>query len=131
MEAAWQAEINPTKRTPRQRTKEGQGDQPKQPVSADVMASKWIEERNKKRDKISSIDYHRLWTPKDAGKATYQGRRRMEDGSEVLLLKRGDETLVKPSGPRVVAKASKLKIGQVVQLDARGRFVDGAKGVEL
>lgn len=131
MEAAWQAEIYQSNRTPKERTKTGQGDQPKAPVSADLAAEKWIEERNKKRDKISSIDYHRLWAPTDAGKATYQGRRRMDDGSEVLLLKRGDELLVKPSGPRVVAKASKFKVGQSVQLDARGRFIDGAKGIEL
>ena len=131
MEAAWQAEINQLNRTPKERAKTGQGDQPKAPVSADLAAEKWIEERNKKRDRISSIDYHRLWAPTDAGKATYQGRRRMEDGSEVLLLKRGDELLVKPSGPRVVAKASKFKLGQSVQLDARGRFIDGAKGIEL
>lgn len=131
MEAALQAEINRSNRTPIERTKTEQGDQSKAPVSADFAAEKWIEERNKKRDKISSIDYHRLWAPTDAGKATYQGRRRMDDGSEVLLLKRGDELLVKPSGPRVVAKASKFKLGQSVRLDARGRFIDGAKGIEL
>lgn len=131
MEAAWQSEINRSNRTPIERTKTEQGDQSKAPVSGDLAAEKWIEERNKKRDKISSIDYHRLWAPTDAGKATYQGRRRMDDGSEVLLLKRGDELLVKPSGPRVVAKASKFKLGQSVRLDARGRFIDGAKGIEL
>lgn len=131
MEAAWQAEINPPKRTQKYRTKTGQGNPPIAPVFTDLEAEKWIGERNKNRDKISSIDYHRLWAPTDAGKATYQGRRRMDDGSEVLLLKRGDEMLVKPSGPRVVAKASKFKLGQSVQLDARGRFIDGAKGIEL
>ena len=150
MEMAWQAEIKgrgqapkekvmpvkpsvnqPETRTHGVRTKTGQVDQPSAPVLAGLEASKWIEDRNKKRDTISSIDYHRLWTPSDAGKAIYQGRRRMEDGSEVLLLKRGDEMLVKPSGPRVVAKASKWKLGQRVQLDARGRFIEGAKGIEL
>jgi hypothetical protein len=131
MEAAWKAEINQPNRTPIERLKTGQGDQTKAPVYGDLVAENWINERNKKRDKISSIDYHRLWAPSDAGKATYQGRRRMDDGSEVLLLKRGDEMLVKPSGPRVVAKASKFKLGQSVQLDARGRFIDGAKGIEL
>lgn len=104
------------------------------PVTAEgasVAVEKWVEKRNEQRDKISSIDYHRVWNPADAGKATYQGRRKMEDGTEVLLLKRGDEMLVKESSPRVVAKASKFKLGQSVQLDARGRFIDGAKGVEL
>lgn len=92
---------------------------------------KFVHKRNEQRDKISPIDYHRIWTPEDAGKATYQGRRKMEDDTEVLLLKRGDEMLVKESSPRVVAKASKFKLGQSVQLDARGRFVDGSKGVEI
>lgn len=90
----------------------------------------WIEKRNSSRDKLSSIDYHKLWQQSDAGRATYQGRRKMEDGSEVLLLKRGDEMLVKPSGPRVVAKASKFKLGQPVILDARGRFVDTSRVME-
>src|SRR5690606_3487162 len=60
---------------------------------------RWIDKRNSDRSKISSIDYNRLWTPGDAGAAIYQGCRRMEDGSEVLLLNRGDEMLVKPAGP--------------------------------
>ena len=55
----------------------------------------------------------------------------MEDDSEVLLLKKGDELLVKPAGPRVVAKASKWKLGQIVQLDSRGRFKEQNNGVEL
>lgn len=100
-------------------------DQPSEAVS------QWVKKRNEQRDKISSIDYHRVWNPADAGKASYQGRRKMEDGTEVLLLKRGDELLVKPSGPRVVAKASKWKLGQTVQLDARGRFTERNNGVEL
>ena len=91
----------------------------------------FIEKRNSQRDKISSIDYIRLWTPKDAGAATYQGRRKMEDGTEVLLLKRGDEMLVKPSTANVVAKASRWPIGTPVKLDARGRFISNDKGQEL
>ena len=101
---------------------------PAEAVSPAVLA--WIEKRNSDRSKISSIDYNRLWTPADAGRATYQGRRRMEDGSEVLLLKRGDEMLVKPSGPRVVAKASRWRVGHVVTVNAQGRFIDNTKGHE-
>lgn len=92
--------------------------------------AEWIEKRNATRDRVSSIDYTRLWLPTDAGPATYQGRRRIEDGTEILLLKRGNETLVKPSGPRVVAKASKWKLGRPVVLDARGRFTDKTHSVE-
>lgn len=91
----------------------------------------WIDKRNSARSKISSIDYNRLWTDKDAGRATYQGRRRMEDGTEVLLLKRGDEMLVKPSTANVVAKASRWRVGKQVTVNARGRFIDTSKGQEL
>lgn len=101
---------------------------PADPVPPSPAVEKWIAERNKKRDRISSINYHRPWQPSDAGKVAYQGRRRLEDGSEVLLLKRGDEVLVKPSTARVVAKAAKWKIGSQVELDGRGRFRDGSKG---
>lgn len=91
----------------------------------------WVEKRNTDREKISSINYHRKWEGRDAGAATYQGRRRMEDGSEVLLLQRGDEMLVKPASSAVAAKASKWKVGRAVQLDARGRFIDNTRATEL
>ena len=127
MDAAFLAETGLSGKTTGNRT----GGKPAQPVDSGPAVQKWIEERNKNRDKISSIDYHRLWQSTDAGRATYQGRRRMEDGSEVLLLKRGDEMLVKPSTPRVVAKAATWKLGRVVQLDGRGRFTDRSNEVEL
>lgn len=107
------------------------GDTSKAPEKQGTAVAAWIEKRNATRDRVSSIDYTRLWLPSDAGPAIYQGRRRMEDGSEVLLLKRGNEMLVKPSGPRVVAKASKWKVGRAVVLDARGRFLDNSNSVEL
>lgn len=88
----------------------------------------WIDKRNSDRGKISSICYNRIWTSADAGAAIYQGRRRMTDGSEVLLLQRGTDMLVKPAGPRVVAKASRWRVGQAILVDARGRFIDNSKG---
>ncbi|EAQ2882447.1 conjugal transfer protein TraI [Salmonella enterica] len=124
MEAAFLAETGLS----RNKTGSGTGAKPAKPVASSPAVEKWIEERNKKRDKISSLNYHRQWQATDAGKATYQGRRRMEDGSEVLLLKRGDEMLVKPSTTRVVAKAAQWKIGREVDLDARGRFKDSSRG---
>lgn len=86
-----------------------------------------IAERNSKREKISSIDYHRAWSPSDAGEAVYQGRRKLSDGSEAVLLKRGDVVLVKAISTVQGAKASKWKVGQVVQTDARGRFIDATR----
>ena len=91
----------------------------------------WIESRNTTGDKVSSINYHRRWQASDVGAATYQGRRRMDDGSEVLLLKRGDEMLVKPASAQLAAKASAWKVGRAVQVDARGRFLGTARTIEL
>ncbi|EFH6694722.1 relaxase/mobilization nuclease domain-containing protein [Escherichia coli] len=124
MEAEFLAATGLSGKTPKTRTPA----KPAQPVASSPAVEKWIEDRNKKRDKISSLNYHREWQETDAGKVSYQGRRRMEDGSEVLLLKRGDEMLVKPSTARVVAKATQWKIGSEVELDARGRFKDSTKG---
>lgn len=99
-----------------------------QRVSPAVLA--YIEERNSARAKISSIDYNRLWTSDDAGTAIYRGRRRMDDGSEVVLLQRKEgEMLVLPVSPRVAAKASRWRVGRTVTVDARGRFLDG-RGIE-
>lgn len=92
-------------------------------VSSSPVIDAWIKKRNETAGKVSGIDYIRLWKSTDAGAAKYQGRRKMEDGSEVLLLSRGSETLVLPASSRVVAKASRFKVGQTVTLDGRGRFV--------
>ena len=124
MEADFQAAIGVSVNQSDRRT--GEKAQNRVPTSPAV--EKWIAERNESRDKISSLNYHREWQSSDAGKATYQGRRRLEDGIEVLLLKRNDETLVKPSTSRVVAKATTWKIGREVELDARGRFKESGKG---
>lgn len=88
----------------------------------------WVEQRNNTARRVSDIDYTRLWASTDAGEATYQGRRRMEDGSEVVLLGRQGQTLVKPVTAAVAAKASRFKVGQAVVLDERGRFVDTSRG---
>lgn len=127
MEAAFLAEIGQS----RKGSAKGTSQEPAKPVESSAAVAKWIADRNKKRDKISSLNYHREWQASDAGKATYQGRRRMEDGSEVLLLKRGDEMLVKPSTTRVVAKAAKWKVGREVEVDARGRFKESGKGASV
>lgn len=113
------APVTPTPRPPDSSVKPTDGAAP--------AVTKWIAQRNETRDRVSSIDYTRLWSPSDAGPVNYQGRRKLDDGSEVLLLKRGSEMLVKPSTPRVVAKASKWKVGKAVQIDGRGRFIESSK----
>ena len=91
----------------------------------------WISERNALKAKISSIAYHRLWAAGDAGSFKYDGRRRMKDGSEVLLLRRANEVWVKPASVHVAAKTARWNIGKTVNLDTRGRFIGGNQGVEL
>nr|WP_079212759.1 hypothetical protein [Brucella pituitosa] len=66
--------------------------------------------RNEQRQSVSTISPHRQWTPQDAGRVTYAGRRELEDKTEGLLFEGDGEMLVKPSPSRVVAKASKWRI---------------------
>lgn len=82
----------------------------------------YIAGRNRDRERISSIDYNRRWLPTDAGTVEYRGSRRLGDGSEILLFKRGDQMLVKPATAALVAHAKKLTVGRIVQIDERGRF---------
>lgn len=87
----------------------------------------FIESRNEMREKIATIGYHRKWAPEDAGEAIYQGRRRLADGSEAVLLQRGETVLVMPASSAQAAKASTWSVGSKVNTDARGRFVQMAK----
>nr|WP_281262067.1 TraI/MobA(P) family conjugative relaxase [Azospirillum thermophilum] len=88
----------------------------------------FISRRNSMRDTVPSVDYTRLWAGSDAGPAVYHGRRRLQDGAEVVLLQRGGETLVKPVTPAQAAKASTWRVGQTVELDSRGRFLTPSRG---
>ncbi len=83
---------------------------------------KFLQSRNEQRESVYTILPHRQWTPQDAGRFAYAGRRELEDKTEVLLFEREGEMLVKPSPSRVVAKASKWKIGQSGEIDALGRI---------
>ncbi|QCG94046.1 hypothetical protein E6C67_08865 [Azospirillum sp. TSA2s] len=90
--------------------------------------SDFISRRNRKREAVTSIDHTRLWMASDAGPVVYQGRRRLPDGAEVVLLHRGGETLVKPVTPAQAAKASTWRVGQTVEMDSRGRLLSPSRG---
>jgi hypothetical protein len=77
-------------------------------------------ERDSRRALISAIDYQQIWAEDDAGSAVYQGR--LDDGSGAVLMKHGTEVLMKPVGAMQATRASQWRIGQAVELDARGRF---------
>jgi hypothetical protein len=53
---------------------------------------------------------------------TYQGRRQIGDGREVLIFERDGETLVKPVSAAQAARASTWRIGDSVEVDERGRL---------
>jgi len=89
------------------------------PPSSGVIA--WIADRNRMRERISDIYYHRLWVPADAGEVIYRGRRHAGD-TEVVLLEHGREMLVMPVTHAQAAKASTWQLGKVVLIDDRQRF---------
>lgn len=106
----------------RQAKKTEKTEKTEQASSEDIKC--WIDSRNDRREQIPSILPHRLWSSTDVGKAIYRGRRKISNGSEVILLERNGEMLVKSSSARVVAKASRWKVGKTVTLDRKGRFID-------
>lgn len=102
--------------------------QPMTQAEGSTSITDFISRRNNRRETVTSIDYTRLWTASDAGPVVYQGRRRLQDGAEVVLLHRGGETLVKPVTPAQAAKASTWRVGQTVELDYQGRLLSPSRG---
>jgi hypothetical protein len=91
-------------------------------TQADPELAAFIEKRNAARAIMPDILPHRAWEPSDAGEAVYRGRRQLGEGREVLLFDRAGGTLVKDATPAQAARASTLRIGDTVEVDARGRL---------
>jgi hypothetical protein len=91
-------------------------------TQADPELVAFIEKRNAARATVPGILPHRAWEPSDAGEAVYRGRRQLGEGREVLLFDREGETLVKDATPAQAARASTLRIGDALEVDARGRL---------
>jgi hypothetical protein len=89
-------------------------------VDPDLAA--FIERRNEARAKVPDILPHRPWEASDAGAAVYRGRRQLGEDREVLLFDRDGETLVKTATPAQAARASTMRIGDTLEVDARGRM---------
>jgi hypothetical protein len=118
---------DPAMEAERQRqVREHQASQPATPPAgqkpADPALAAFIEKRNSARGKVPGILPHRAWEPSDAGGAVYRGRRQLGEGREVLLFDREGETLVKDATPAQAARASTLRIGDTLEVDARGRL---------
>ena len=89
---------------------------------ADPQLVAFIDRRNATRARVPDILPHRIWTSGDAGEASYQGRRRIGEGQEVLLFDCDGETLVKPVTGAQAARASTWQVGETVRVDERGRL---------
>lgn len=85
-------------------------------------AQEYVAQRNTARENIATIPAHRIWTPADAGKFVYDGKRLFADGSEGVLLRRDDEVFVKPVSAAQVAMASHWPRGKPLHMDKSGRF---------
>jgi hypothetical protein len=94
------------------------------PEQADPQLAAFIDRRNATRARVPDILPHRAWSPADVGEMTYQGRREIGEGQEVLLFERDGETLVKPVSAAQAARASTWRIGDSVEVDERGRLHD-------
>jgi hypothetical protein len=92
-------------------------------------ADAYIRARNELRASRpnAGIAYHRRWNTMDAGEARYEGRRRFADGSEAVLLRRGEDMLVLDVSGAQAAKASAWAIGQTINIDTQGRILSGAR----
>jgi hypothetical protein len=92
-------------------------------------ADAYIRARNELRARRpnAGIAYHRPWNTIDAGEARYEGRRRFADGSEALLLRRGEDMLVLELSGAQAAKASAWPVGQTINIDAQGRILSGGR----
>jgi Relaxase/Mobilisation nuclease domain/Large polyvalent protein-associated domain 7 len=87
----------------------------------------FLAQRNQMREKVADVLPHRLWKADDAGEAVYQGRRNLADGSQVILLRRADEMLVK----QLHEDFKQLKVGQVIQFNSQGQVASEQKGRSL
>ena len=85
----------------------------------------FITQRNKLRDKVSDILPHRVWTAADRGDLMYQGRRNLTDGTQVVLLQKDQEMLVKPVQTN---EFQGLKVGQAVSINEQGQQITHGKG---
>jgi hypothetical protein len=87
----------------------------------------FLAQRNQMREKVADVLPHRLWKADDAGEVIYQGRRNLADGSQVILLRRADEMLVK----QLHEDFKQLKVGQVIQFNSQGQVASEQKGRSL
>lgn len=85
----------------------------------------FITQRNKLGEQIKDILPHRLWTKQDSGDLMFQGRRNLTDGTQAVLLQKGQEMLVKPIQSH---EFQGVKVGQRITLSEQGQLSMEGKG---
>jgi hypothetical protein len=85
-----------------------------------TIANKYIDERNLKRQTVSTIMEHKLFTPEDAGEMQYSGVRKM-DGQNMVLLKKDTSVFVMPVSENAAQFiARRFKINDTVVANEQG-----------
>lgn len=82
----------------------------------------FLEARNQARGK-DTLRY-RAWSSHDHGVFVYRGRRELTDGTQVALLERGSELLVKRIAPVATAETDRWSASQTVHIDKHGHFIE-------
>lgn len=82
-------------------------------------ASRYIAEREAKRQKGFDIPKHRLYNSADEGAASFAGVRTINQ-QHVVLLKREEEVLVMPVDEATARRAKRMKLGEAVTATAKG-----------
>lgn len=80
---------------------------------------KYVNERNKSREKIFDISHHRRYTQFDTGIAIYSGIRQV-DGQSMALLSKDNVMLVMPVDAKTAGRLSRLKVGTAVTINKAG-----------
>jgi hypothetical protein len=84
---------------------------------------RYSDARNDFAHRLSSVYPHRAWTPDDAGPALYQGRRRLKDGTQAMLLRKDAAMLVKPVTTEEAERAKHWRVGTAIVLGRDGRIL--------
>ena len=84
-----------------------------------LAARKYIEERNRKREKIADIAEHRSYTLMDAGDVSFRGLR-VVDGEGLALFEKGKQILVLPVDQATAERLKRSHLGDPVSVTAEG-----------
>ena len=92
-----------------------------------LAARKYIEERNRKREKIADIAEHRPYTSMDAGDVMFRGLREV-DGEGLALFEKEKQILVLPIDQSTGVRLKRLHLGDPVSVTTEGKIqVKGGK----